>query len=44
MVLVIVMMTQMESMRMAVFVLPVWLIVLYVGFLFRGRSRAIAAE
>ena len=44
MVLVIVMMTQMESMRMAVFVLPVWLIVLYVGFIFRSNKRTAAAE
>ncbi|CAI9405732.1 Aromatic amino acid transport protein AroP [Pleomorphomonas sp. T1.2MG-36] len=44
MALVIIMMTQMESMQMAVFVLPAWLIVLYVGFLFRSRSRTVAAE
>jgi AAT family amino acid transporter/aromatic amino acid transport protein AroP len=44
MALIIVMMTQMESMQMAVFVLPAWLIVLYVGFLFRGKSKTVAAE
>ena len=44
MALIIVMMTQMESMQMAVFVLPAWLIVLYVGFLFRGKSKTVTAE
>lgn len=44
MAMIIVMMTQMESMRMAVIVLPVWLIVLYVGFIFRGNARTAAAE
>ncbi len=44
MALIIVMMTQMESMRAAVIVLPVWLIVLYIGFLFRGNARTAVAE
>ncbi|MCM5558314.1 amino acid permease [Pleomorphomonas sp. JP5] len=44
MALIIVMMTQMESMRAAVIVLPVWLIVLYIGFLFRGNTRTAVAE
>ncbi|MBS1180782.1 MAG: hypothetical protein H6Q99_662 [Proteobacteria bacterium] len=39
MALIIVMMTQMPDMRMAVLVLPVWLIVLYVGFLLRKRGN-----
>ena len=46
MALIIFMMTQLDSMRMAVLVLPAWLIVLYAGFLIRKRvtARAIAAE
>ncbi|SKA38752.1 amino acid permease [Consotaella salsifontis] len=38
MVLIVVMMTQLDSMRNAVYVLPVWLAVLYVGF--RVKLRA----
>ena len=44
MALIIFMMTQMPDMRMSVLVLPVWLIVLYVGFMFRGKARTVAAE
>jgi len=44
MALIIFMMTQLPDMRMAVIVLPVWLIVLYVGFIFRGNTRTAAAE
>lgn len=44
MAMIIVVMTQMEDMRLSVLVLPVWLIVLYVGFLFRGNARTAAAE
>lgn len=46
MALIIFMMTQLDSMRMAVLVLPAWLIVLYAGFLIRKRVNAkpLAAE
>lgn len=44
MAMILVVMTQMPEMRMSVLVLPVWLIVLYVGFIFRGNARAVAAE
>lgn len=44
MALILVVMTQMPDMRLSVLVLPVWLIVLYVGFLFRGNVRTAAAE
>ncbi|WP_026791825.1 amino acid permease [Pleomorphomonas oryzae] len=44
MAMIIVVMTQMPDMRMSVLVLPVWLIVLYVGFMFRGNARTAAAE
>jgi AAT family amino acid transporter/aromatic amino acid transport protein AroP len=46
MALIIFMMTQLDSMRMAVLVLPAWLIVLYAGFLIRKRvnAKAVAAE
>jgi AAT family amino acid transporter/aromatic amino acid transport protein AroP len=40
MAVIILMMTQMDSMRDAVYVLPAWLIVLYVGFTIRKRTRA----
>lgn len=44
MAVILVMMTQMPDMRLSVLVLPVWLIVLYVGFLFRGNARTAPAE
>ncbi len=44
MAMIIVVMTQMPDMRLSVLVLPVWLIVLYVGFIFRGNKRTAAAE
>ncbi len=47
MAMIIFMMTQLDSMRMAVLVLPAWLIVLYAGFLIRKRVNArsaVAAE
>lgn len=47
MAMIIFMMTQMDSMRMAVLVLPAWLIVLYAGFVIRKRvnaAKAVAAE
>ena len=44
MALIIAMMTQIPDMKTAVFVLPVWLIVLYIGFLFRGNTRTAPAE
>ena len=46
MAMIIFMMTQLDSMRMAVLVLPAWLIVLYAGFLIRKRVNAkpLAAE
>lgn len=44
MAMIIIIMTQMDSMRDAVYVLPVWLIILYVGFIFRGNARTAAAE
>lgn len=39
MVLIIAVMTQIDSMRNAVYVLPVWLAVLYVGFLAKTRME-----
>jgi AAT family amino acid transporter/aromatic amino acid transport protein AroP len=44
MAMIIIIMTQMDSMRDAVYVLPVWLIILYVGFIFRGNVRTAVAE
>lgn len=47
MAMIILMMTQMDSMRDAVYVLPAWLVVLYIGFLIRKRiatRSTVAAE
>jgi AAT family amino acid transporter/aromatic amino acid transport protein AroP len=43
MAVIILMMTQMDSMRDAVYVLPIWLVVLYIGFTVRKRVQAKAA-
>lgn len=39
MVLLIILMTQIPDMRMAVYILPVWLLILWVGYLFKNTSK-----